>query len=96
MAGHVPENEIRHGDAHQIAAMRGDVPEIGFGDIGIAMPPQQGLELGRFHGPVQPDLVLLAAGREQPRLHPLLQHQPVAEAHPVDPLVNTQRHTLPR
>ena len=91
VTGHIPEHEIRHWNTHQIAAMCGNVPEIGLGNIRVAMPRQQSLQLSRLRSPMQPDLVRLAAGGKNPRLHPLFQHQPVTEVHPIDLLANAQR-----
>ena len=91
MTGHIPEDKIRHRNTHQIAAMCGNVPKISFSDIRVAMPRQQSLQLSRLRSPMQPDLVRLAAGGKNPRLHPPLQHQPIAEVHPINSFANTQR-----
>lgn len=66
VTGHIPEHEIRHWNTHQIAAMCGNVPKIGLGNIRVAMPRQQSLQLSRLRSPMQPDLVRLAAGGKIP------------------------------
>ena len=85
------QTEQRELLGHDQIAMRGNVPEIGLGNIRVAMPRQQGLKLSRLRSPVQPDLVRLAAGGKNPQLHPPLQHQPIAEIHPINSFANTQR-----
>ena len=94
MPRHVAEDEIRHRDTHQVAAVRSDGTEIVERDVGLAMAAQETVEGVRRHGPVHPDLVGFAAGAEQPGRHPAFQHQPVAQIHPADRFVEAQRHPI--
>ena len=94
MPRHVAEDEIRHRDTHQVAAVRSDGTEIVERDVGLAMAAQETVEGVRRHGPVHPDLVGFAAGAEQPGRHPAFQHEPVAQIHPADRFVEAQRHPI--
>ena len=105
MPGHVTEDEKRHGDAHKVQPVRGDGAEVVLGDVRVAVTAQQALQFGRVRGPVQPDLVLLAARTEQAGRHPPFQYQPAAEVHSVDspivfrhgPLISIPHHcSVPR
>ena len=100
MSGPVAEDEIWYGNAHEIEPMVGDDAEILQGDVGVAVPAQF---LGEIPlGPegavraVHPDFVVFVSADEWFRIHPFLQHQPVAEVHAVDSLVNAQHHASHR
>ena len=97
MSGPVAEDEIWYGNAHEIEPMVGDDAEILQGDVGVAVPAQF---LGEIPlGPegavraVHPNLIILGTAGEWFRVHPFLQHQPVAEVYAVDSLVDAQHHT---
>ena len=100
MSGPVAEDEIWYGNAHEIEPMVGDDAEILQGDVGVAVPAQF---LGEIPlGPegavraVHPDFVVFVSADERFRIHPFLQHQPVAEVHAVDSLVDAQHHASHR
>ena len=100
MSGPVAEDEIWYGNAHEIEPMVGDDAEILQGDVGVAVPAQF---LGEIPlGPegavraVHPDFVIFVSADERFRIHPFLQHQPVAEVHAVDSLVDAQHHASHR
>ena len=100
MSGPVAEDEIWYGNAHEIEPMVGDDAKILQGDVGVAVPTQF---LGEIpFGPegavcaVHPDFVIFGSADEWFRIHPFLQHQPVAEVHAVDSLVDAQHHASHR
>ena len=100
MSGPVAEDEIWYGNAHEIEPMVGDDAEILQGDVGVAVPAQF---LGEIPlGPegavraMHPDFVVFVSADERFRIHPFLQHQPVAEVHAVDSLVDAQHHASHR
>ena len=92
MSGPVAEDEIRYGNAYEVDSVTDDNTEILQGDVGFAVPAQF---LGEIpFGPegyvraVHPDFIVFGAAGERFRIHPFLQHQPVAEVHAVDSLVD--------
>ena len=100
MSGPVAEDEIWYGNAHEIEPMVGDDAEILQGDVGVAVPAQF---LGEIPlGPegavraMHPNLIILGTAGEWFRVHPFLQHQPVAEVYAVDSLVDAQHHASHR
>ncbi len=80
----VTEDEVWHGDAHGVQTPRFDGGEIAFIDVFGTVGLDARLVDSRVELCGQVVFVVRGGTVEQRRVHPLLQHQPVAEVHTFD------------
>ena len=71
----IAEYEVRHGNAHHVHAVGGQVFKVRLGDVGVPVlfhlfPERLGIGFAR-----QPGFVLYAGALEEGLVHPLFQHR---------------------